>query len=128
MWSEALSVLERAERLHRQFFNAGMPPAGLPNWEPPVDVVEADGELLVHLALPGVAADAITLVLDPDGVSVSALRPFPCRGEDARIHRVEIPYGRFERRIAIDMGGLELAAKQLADGVLTLVFRRKDVA
>jgi len=124
MWSEALSVLERAERLHRQFFNAGVP-GGHPNWEPPVDVVEADGELRVHLALPGVPAGGITLAVDPDGVTVSALRPFPCPGEDARIHRVEIPYGRFERRIAIPMEELDLAGKQLADGVLVLTFRRK---
>jgi HSP20 family molecular chaperone IbpA len=123
MWSEALSVIDRAERLHRQFFNAGVP-----NWEPPADVVEAGDELRVHIALPGVQADSITIALDPDGVIVSALRPFPCRGEDAYIHRVEIPYGRFERRIPIAMDELELAGKQLADGVLVLAFRRKEGA
>jgi len=128
MWSEALSVLDRADRLHRQFFNAGAPPGRIPSWEPPVDVVEAGDELRVQIALPGVPADAITLALDPDGVTVSALRPFPCRGEDARIHRVEIPYGRFERRIPIAMDELELAGKHLADGVLTLAFRRKEGA
>jgi HSP20 family protein len=128
MWSEALSVIDRAERLHRQFFNAGVPPAGIPSWEPPVDVIEADDELRVQIALPGVPADTITIALDPDGVTVSALRPFACRGEDARIHRVEIPYGRFERRIAIAMEELELAGKHLADGVLTLAFRRKEGA
>lgn len=123
MWNEALSMLDRADRLHRQFFTQAAP-----GWEPPVDVVEAGGELLVQVALPDVPADSITLLLDRDGIVVSAERPFPCRGEASRIHRIEIPYGRFERRIAIDLGSLELARRSLAHGVLTLAFRRKEGA
>jgi HSP20 family protein len=133
MWSEALAMLERADRLHRQFF---APPHGLargtPSWEPPVDVVEIEDALLVHVALPGVAPDSITIAGDAGGITVSALRAFPCRQEGAHIHRVEIPYGRFERRIDLPLADpyapLELAAKALEDGVLTLVFRRKEGA
>jgi HSP20 family protein len=128
MWGEALSMLDRAERLHRQFF---APPAygaarSVPSWQPPIDIVEADGTLRVHVALPGVAADSIALTLDEGGVIVSALRPFPCRDAFARVHRVEIPHGRFERRIALDLSGLELRDQALADGVLTLMFSRKE--
>jgi HSP20 family protein len=135
MWSEALAMLERADRLHRQFF---APPHGvargtpLPAWEPPADVVETDEALLVHVALPGVAPDTVTIALDAGGITVSALRAFPCRQEGAHIHRVEIPYGRFERRIDLPLADpyapLELAARALEDGVLTLVFRRKEGA
>ena len=132
MWSEALSMLDRADRLHRQFFAAslGQAPHGqsTPNWEPPVDIVETAEGLRVHMALPGVAADAITLLLDDEGLVVSALRPFPCREDAAHIHRVEIPYGRFERRIPIAADELELFEKTLADGLLTLAFRRKEGA
>ena len=128
MWSEALSVLERADRLHRQFFT---PPVThlAPAWEPPVDVIEAGDELRVQIALPGVSPDSITIGIDPGGITVSALRAFPCRDSGAHIHRVEIPYGRFERRIQLPLDDpyspLELSAKALVDGVLTLVFRRK---
>jgi HSP20 family molecular chaperone IbpA len=125
MWSEALSVLDRAERLHRHFFTQVMG-----TWEPPVDVVESDGEVRVHVALPGVAADAITVGLDEGGITITALRPFPWREQGAHIHRIEIPYGRFERRIVLPLadpyGPLELAGKQLADGMLTLRFRKKE--
>jgi HSP20 family molecular chaperone IbpA len=123
MWSEALSMLDRADRLHRQFFMQAAP-----GWEPPVDIVESEGELRVELALPGVPADSVTIAIDSDGVVVSAARPFPCRGDGSRIHRIEIPYGRFERLIAIPMDGVELSGKSLADGVLTLTFRRKEGA
>jgi HSP20 family molecular chaperone IbpA len=125
MWSEALSVLDRAERLQRQFFTHVAPA-----WEPPADVVEAGDELRVHIALPGVPADSITIAIDAAGVSVSALRAFPLKadcGAEAHIHRIEIPYGRFERRIDVALDDpytpLELAGKSLENGVLTLTFR-----
>jgi HSP20 family molecular chaperone IbpA len=60
---------------------------------------------------------------------VSALRPFPCRETGSHIHRLEIPYGRFERRLALPpQAPIELVGKQLADGVLILSFRRKEGA
>jgi HSP20 family protein len=131
MWGEALSLLEQADRLHRQFFRvAGSESAH--TWEPPIDVIESDERLEVHVALPGVAPDSITIVIEPGGVVVSALRAFPCRESGAHIHRIEIPYGRFERRIALPLRDpyvpIELVAKELIDGLLTLTFRRKEGA
>src|SRR5687768_1512797 len=127
MWGEALSMLDRAQRLHRQFFTHAAVA-----WEPPVDIVEAGDALLVHVALPGVSPDAVTIVLDPAGISISALRAFTCRNEDGHIHRIEIPYGRFERQIGLPLGDpftpLELVEKTLQDGILTLTFRRKEGA
>jgi HSP20 family protein len=131
MWGEALSLLEQADRLHRQFFRvAGAESAH--TWEPPVDVVES-GELVnVHVALPGVSPDSITLVLEPGGFVVSALRAFPCRESGSHIHRIEIPYGRFERRLILPLRDpympIELVAKELVDGLLTLTFRKKEGA
>lgn len=127
MWGEALSMIERAERLQRQFFQHAAVA-----WEPPVDIVETTDGVRVQVALPGVPADAITVALDPAGLRVSALRAFPCRDDTMSVHRLEIPYGRFERHIGLPLGDpyapLELVDKQLADGVLTLVFRRKEGA
>jgi HSP20 family protein len=127
MWSEALSMIERAERLQRQFFQHAAVA-----WEPPVDVVESPEAVRVQVALPGVPAEAITVALDPAGLHVSALRAFPCRDDTMNVHRLEIPYGRFERYIGLPLGDpyvpLELVDKQLADGVLTLVFRKKEGA
>jgi HSP20 family protein len=127
MWGEALSMLDRAQRLQRQFFTHATVA-----WEPPVDVVEAEGAFQVHVALPGVEADSITITLDPAGITVSALRAFPCKSEGGQIHRLEIPYGRFERYIGLPLGdpyaALELAGRRLENGVLTLTFRRKEGA
>src|SRR5262245_49501790 len=42
MWAEACAMIERAEQLHRQFFQPAFATAALASWEPPVDVFEGD--------------------------------------------------------------------------------------
>ena len=127
MLGEALSMLDRADRLQRQFFTHVVDA-----WEPPVDILETQTGLEVHVALPGVRPDSVTIGLDPGGVSVSALRAFPCRETGAHLHRIEIPYGRFERRIVLPLEDpympIELTERRLVDGVLTLTFRKKEGA
>jgi HSP20 family protein len=131
MWSEALAMLDRAERLQRQFFQQGAV-AGAVSWQPPVDVIESAEHVQLQIALPGVPADSISVTLDPGGLTISASRPFPCRGDTLNVHRIEIPYGRFERHIGLPLGDpyapLELADQRLADGVLTLLFKKKEGA
>ena len=124
MWSEALSMLDRAEKLQRQFFHHHNVA-----WEPPVDITESAGQVRVQVALPGVPAESIQLSIDPAGLTVSAIRPFPCGRDTLNLHRIEIPYGRFERQIALPLADpyqpLELVEKRLEDGVLTLVFKKE---
>ena len=124
MWSEALSMLDRAEKLQRQFFHHHNVA-----WQPPVDITESADHLRVQVALPGVPADSITVAIDPAGLTVSAMRPFPCGRDTLNLHRIEIPYGRFERQIGLPLADpyqpLELVDKRLEDGVLTLVFKKE---
>ncbi len=128
MFSEALSLLDRADRLHRQFFRPAA--ARVPTWEPPVDVVETEGQLRVTLALPGVLAETITLSREPGAISVAARRAFPVVASEsergARIHALEIPHGRFERRIALSTQDISLVEQRLHDGCLTLIFSKKE--
>ena len=121
MWGDAMSLLEEAERLHRQFVRASLSAAQC--WEPPVDVMESDGTVIVQVALPGVPAAAVVVGLDPCGITVSGVRAFPAN-QSARIHRIEIPYGRFQRRIPLPMQALEPVAQELVDGCLLLTFSK----
>jgi HSP20 family molecular chaperone IbpA len=127
MWSEALSMLERADRLQRHFVTHAEAA-----WEPPIDIVESPDGLIVQIALPGVAADSITIGLDGAGMTLSARRPFPCRDAASHVHRIEIPYGRFARHIGLPLADpcspLELSGKSFEDGLLTLTFTRKEGA
>jgi HSP20 family protein len=126
MWGEALSLLEQADRLHRQFFQ---PAAALsPAWEPPVDVIEGADEIWVQVALPGADPGSVVVSLEPEAVVVTARRAFPAieGGRAARIRALEIPYGRFQRRIRLPMQALALANNKMQDGCLTLTFSRKE--
>ncbi len=123
---DALSLLEQAERMRRQFCRAALGEAH--GWEPPVDVVESEDALIVHVALPGVPAAGVTIAVDANGVTVSGQRRFPA-AQATRIHRIEIPYGRFERHITLPMHALDAGTPAMADGCLVLTFRkRKDTA
>jgi len=124
-----LSLLEQAERLQKEFFR---PAVAESNWEPPIDIVETAEALFVHVALPGVPVEAIAVVLEGGGVTpvltISASRGFPLSARGARLHRVEIPYGRFFRRIPLpalaSQVRLEPAGRSFIDGCLTLAFRK----
>ena len=64
MLSDAIETLARAERLHQQFLKL-RPWAGAdePCWEPPIDVLETDREMLILIALPGVDPDEVEALL-----------------------------------------------------------------
>jgi HSP20 family molecular chaperone IbpA len=121
IFGDALSLLEQAERLHRQFFQAAAADARA--WEPPVDIFEDESAVVVQVALPGVPPEAIGVQIHDDALTVTGARGFPAR-RGARIHRVEIPFGRFERRIALSLQGLGAPQHRLADGCLSIVFRK----
>ena len=110
--------------MHRSFFTL---PLGRvqPSFEPPVDIVERRGTLLVRVALPGVTPGSVDVVTDGAHLSVVGVRKVDAAAGDT-IHRLEIPHGRFERRIDLPAGRYELAGRDLIDGCLILRLRRLD--
>jgi HSP20 family protein len=126
MWGDALALLERADRLHRQFFQPSPKAAGSrPVWQPPVDVYETARELIMLIALPGVAAENVQVMFDGRVLSLVAERALPARDE-ALIRRLEIPYGRFERHLELTGDGLDLVQQELSNGCLAGRFAKGD--
>jgi HSP20 family protein len=121
MWTRACAMIDRAEQLHRQFLQPAAESIYEMTWEPPVDVTATDSDILITVALPGVERDAVEVTVDDDGILVVGFRPgaIPRAGT---VHRLEIPYGRFERRIAFPAGRLRLGQSELANGCLMLKF------
>ena len=117
MWAEACEAIERAQRLRRQFFHRS--PA-MPYWEAPCDIYETDRTLTILIALPGVEPDAIEVSLSAGVLIVSGERPLPRELDNARIRRLEIPHGHFERRIELPPARFEIAKRHLANGCLML--------
>jgi HSP20 family molecular chaperone IbpA len=124
MWAEACALLERAEQLRRQFFEPARDGAVHARWEPPVDIFETDSELVILAALPGVAPEAVQVEFGSGLLRISGSRTLPTRGRNARIVRLEIPYGGFERRIALQTDRLKLTVRELIDGCLVLTFAK----
>ena len=126
MWGDTVDLLEQAERLQRQFFRlAGG--AAHASWEPPVDVFADGDEILVEVALPGVPVrpDRAGLCA-PGELIVRGERRLPRRLASAAIQRLEIPHGRFERRLALPAGPWQLAGQELANGCLQLLLVRRS--
>jgi HSP20 family molecular chaperone IbpA len=124
MWSQACDLMDRADRLHRQFFRLGQV-GQLPAWEPPVDVFEGDRELLIRVALPDVDPADLDLTLAETGLSLTGRRRLPPEAARWTIRQLEIPYGRLERHIALPAGEYRLAAHRYANGCLEIQLQRK---
>lgn len=123
IWADAFDLLARAERLQRQFFRIGAPRESQAVWEPPVDLVESEAGLDLTIALPGVRPENLRVAFDGQALQISALRPLPVLS-DGVIHRLEIPYGRFERRVPVPAGRYSSLEQTYADGCLHLHLRK----
>jgi HSP20 family molecular chaperone IbpA len=119
MWSDALELMSRAERLHRQLFE---PTAvdGRAGWEPPVDVLETESEILVLAALPGVAPERLQAEIQGRALVITGERQLPPELRTAVIHRLELPQGRFKRRIPLPPGAYRSVSHAMVHGCLLI--------
>ena len=122
MWSQACDMLTRAERMHREFFR----PARLPVWEPPADVLETPYEVLVFVALPGVSPEQVQAVIEDGHLIISGTRTLPPELRTATIHRLELPQGRFARRINLPPARYASIRPGMADGCLLIRLEKVD--
>lgn len=123
MWSEACEMLARAERMHREFFR----PAGanrLPAWEPPVDVLETERDVQVLVALPGVDPQRVEAAIDGAELVVAGSRVLPAALRTAVIHRLELPQGRFERRVRLPAGRYASVRQAMNNGCLVVTLEK----
>jgi HSP20 family protein len=118
MWIQACEVLDHAERLQRQFLRYTGPGVDAAVWEPPVDIHETSDGLSLLFALPGVAQEDIEITLEPNALTVSAMRPLTLTNRDSVIRRLEIPHGRFVRRIALRGARMQVAETRYVNGCL----------
>jgi HSP20 family protein len=123
MWSEAVEMLARAERMHRELFRpaAGRP---IPTWEPPVDVLETENEVLVLVALPGVDLDEVETVIEGAYLVVAGARTLPPELATAVIHRLELPQGRFERRVRLPGGRYGAVSRAAVQGCVLITLQK----
>jgi len=123
MWDEAVTLLMRAEHLRVGFFQpAG--PARRPCWEPPVDVLEPEREVVILAAVPGVQEQALAIAIDGAHLVIAGERAAPTEMRSAVIHRLELPQGRFERRLSLPAGIYSDVRRAAAGGCLVITLRK----
>lgn len=125
MWAEALDLLEQADRMQRQFCALAGPPGLHAHWAPPVDVLETPADVVVTVALPGIAPERVEVQLGDATLAVAAERASPVHGSATVIRRLEIPYGRFERSVTLPAGRYELVEQLSLHGCLQLTLRKR---
>jgi HSP20 family protein len=118
MWAQACELLEQAERMQRQYVRYMGPGTDSAVWEPPVDVQESGGEVLLQFAMPGIEPGQINVSLDSEGLTVSAVRPVRLAHRNALIRRLEIPHGRFVRRIPLSGVPMRIVESVYVNGCL----------
>ncbi len=124
MWADALGMLARAERMRRQGYQPGEGLGRLAAWEPPVDVLDTGSELLIVAALPGVSSEHVKVKLDGPHVVIAGSRVPPEALRTAQIHRLELPQGRFERRVPLPPGRYDQIGLRMQDGCLFVGLRK----
>jgi HSP20 family molecular chaperone IbpA len=126
MWSEACDMLARAERLHREFFQPVRSGSRTPSWEPPVDMIETERDVLVLVALPGVDPDRVEAAIDGADLVVSGSRVLPAELRTAVIHRLELPQGRFERRVRLPAGRYAAVRRAMSHGCVLITLEKLE--
>jgi HSP20 family molecular chaperone IbpA len=124
MWSEACEMLARAERMHRDLFRPAGTQARQPAWEPPVDILETEFEVLALIALPGVDAEKTEAVIEDGELVIAGVRTYPPVLRTATIHRLELPQGRFYRRLRLPAGRYSTVRRAVADGCLVITLQK----
>jgi HSP20 family molecular chaperone IbpA len=123
MWAEACAMIDRADRLHRQFFRPNEMKSRPPSWEPPFDIYETRYDFKIMIALPGVNPEQVKVMLEKDHLIVSGKRHLPVSAE-TEIRRLEIPYGRFERIIDLPAGHFEIGNREFLNGCLLISLQK----
>lgn len=87
---------------------------------PSADVYRRDGQIVLHVDLPGVDRSTLSVTVEGQWLEISAERPYAPEPGD-RVLLSERPFGRFQRRFRLaDQIDASAVKADLVDGVLTV--------
>ena len=101
----------------------------LADWIPMVDVVETEGEFLLHAELPGVEKKDVKLSIERGVLMLAGQRDQPKEEKGRRYHRIERPYGRFARSYTMpELVDEQKLTAEFRNGVLTVHLPKSEKA
>ena len=119
-----------ATRLFDEFFN-DFPfnnafPRNRENWNPAVDILEKDGDLILRAELPGMTEKQIELKLEGNTLTLKGERKLENEDKKNSYHRLESFYGSFMRTFRLpDTVDMEKISAEYKNGVLTITMPQK---
>ena len=78
----------------------------------------------MFVGLLGVHADQLETIIDDGDLVVAGTRQLPSVLRTAAIHRLELPQGRFERRIRLQAGRYQGVRRALVDGCALITLEK----
>lgn len=106
------------EELFRDLFRRPMA-ASEEMIEPPVEVAESDGEVIVKMEVPGVEKDKLDVTVSDDQITVRGESRKESEEKRKNYYRQEIHYGAFQRSVALPIEvDAAKASAELRNGML----------
>lgn len=98
-------------------------------WVPPVDIWEAEGELVLKAELPDMKREDIDVTVENNTLTIKGERRRDDTIDEDRYHRLERAYGAFSRSFTLPntLDGSRVRA-EYRDGVLTIVLPLREEA
>jgi HSP20 family molecular chaperone IbpA len=97
--------------------NARVPPFA---FSPPIDVLVHDNEVLVEVALPGVARESVQVDLKEDVLTVSGVRAGEKASNGNVYHHAEIARGPFRRGVVLPRAFAGPPRVEVRDGMIRI--------
>ena len=130
VWDEFMVLQRRMDDLFRTYLGPraratfpALPEGFRRPFVPVCDVFGREGDLIVHLEVPGIDPEKdVTIQVEDDVLVIRGERSTKAEVEDKDYYRMESSFGSFERRLPIPEGVKEDdIVATYADGVLEIV-------
>jgi len=96
------------------------------SWIPAVDILEKEGNLILHAELPGMSEKQIDLKLEGNTLTLKGERKMDKEDKKNNYHRVESFYGSFTRSFRLpETVDLEKISADYKNGVLTITIPQR---
>lgn len=96
-------------------------------WHPPADLYETETEVVIRIDIAGIELTEASLVLDKDHLHLSGIRQEPVGPDKRQYHKIEVPYGPFERSFRLPSHVCAAGAKATySKGFLTIRLEKRS--
>jgi HSP20 family protein len=95
-------------------------------WHPPADLYETEEGLVVRMDIAGIDPKDVQVVLDQTSLRISGVRHEPVAQQQRQYHKMEVPYGPFERVFRLPCPVCaEKAKAEYREGFLTITLEKR---